>query len=115
MKVKVIQLPGTVKFADNLAAGATVAEAIQAAGISLSSGESLKLNGVDTTPDARIAEGDVVLVAKGAKGNSKPVEVVTRVFGRDLSTLSKGDLFDAAKRLRAEIDADGKANAGIES
>ena len=64
---KVIRVPGAVHEV-GLEAGATVADALAAADVVVGSGETLKLNGADTTNDAVVTEGARILVAKAAKG-----------------------------------------------
>jgi hypothetical protein len=66
--VKVCRIPGSVKdvmIDDN----ATVAQALAAAELTVSSGEAVKLDGLDTSMDAIPSDGSRIIVAKGAKGN----------------------------------------------
>jgi sulfur carrier protein ThiS len=69
MEVKVIRVPGRTTTVE-LPEGSSVAEALNRADITLSSGESCKLNGNEATLGDILSEGDRVIVAKGAKGNS---------------------------------------------
>ena len=64
---KVIRVPGAVTEV-GLEDGATVGDALTAAGVTVESGETLKLNGADTTTDATVSEGGRILIAKAAKG-----------------------------------------------
>lgn len=69
MEVSVIRVPGrtqTVEIPD----GGSVAEALNRANIALQSGEACKLNGANASLDDRCSEGDKIIVAKGAKGNT---------------------------------------------
>ncbi len=68
MEVKVIRVPGRTTTVE-LPSGATVAEALNLASISVESGEECKLNAVTASMDAVLTEGDKIIVAKGAKGN----------------------------------------------
>ena len=65
--VKVIRVPGAVTEV-GLESGATVADALSAASVDVGSGETLKLNGADTTNDTTVSDGSRILVAKAAKG-----------------------------------------------
>lgn len=69
MEVKVVRVPGRAVTVE-VPEGATVGEALGAADVMLSSGEACKLNGADATLTDGLTEGDKVIVAKGAKGNS---------------------------------------------
>jgi hypothetical protein len=64
--VKVMRVPGAVVEV-GLNEGATVTDALDAAGISPNSGEAVKLNGMDTTYESTLSDGARVIVAKGAK------------------------------------------------
>lgn len=66
--VKVIRVPGAVSEV-GLNAGATVAEALAAADVTVGAGEAVKLNGADTNMDATVSDGARLIVAKAAKGN----------------------------------------------
>ncbi|MGD9382354.1 MAG: MoaD/ThiS family protein [Candidatus Thorarchaeota archaeon] len=68
MEVKVIRVPGRTSTIE-LPEGSTVGEALNRADISLSSGESCKVNGNTCDLGDTLSEGDRVIVAKGAKGN----------------------------------------------
>ncbi len=114
MQVQVIQVPGTIKSV-TLNFGASVRDAISAAGVNLSGGETLKVNGLEATVDAALNDGDKLMIAKGAKGNSKIVTNPTLVYGRDVETLSEDELFATARKVRAEIDQLTKDNIGIDS
>ncbi|MGH1373596.1 MAG: hypothetical protein ACRBBW_16265 [Cellvibrionaceae bacterium] len=67
--VKVAKLPGAVKEVV-LDDGATVNDALTAADISVDSNESLKVNGTERDASADVANGEVIVIAKGAKGNA---------------------------------------------
>lgn len=68
VEVKVVRVPGAVKDVV-LETGATVNDALAAAGVSLDSNESVVVNGQATSGTAPISDGSRILVAKGAKGN----------------------------------------------
>lgn len=65
--VKVIRVPGAVTEV-GLESGASVQDALNAADVSVGSGESVKLNGADTELSATVSDGSRILVAKAAKG-----------------------------------------------
>ena len=65
--VKVIRVPGAVTEV-GLESGASVSDALTAADVSIGNGETVKLNGADTTMDSPVSEGSRILVAKAAKG-----------------------------------------------
>ena len=65
--VKVIRVPGAVTEV-GLNTGATVKDALDAAGVTIGRNESVKLNGTDTSMDTCLQEGARILVAKAAKG-----------------------------------------------
>lgn len=65
--VKVIRVPGAVTEV-GLEEGATVADALSAASLTMGEGEAVKLNGSDTTMDATVSDGSRLIVAKAAKG-----------------------------------------------
>lgn len=65
--VKVIRVPGAVTEV-GLNAGASVQDALNAAGIGLANGETVKLNGADCAMGDCLSDGARVLVAKAAKG-----------------------------------------------
>ena len=67
--VKVAKLPGAVKEVV-LNDGATVEDALSNAGIAIESGESVKVNGSERDTSASVANNDIVVIAKGAKGNA---------------------------------------------
>ena len=67
--VKVIQVPGAVVEVA-LNAGATVADALNAANITVGEGEGLKVDGNDATETQTLSDGQRVIAAKAAKGNS---------------------------------------------
>jgi hypothetical protein len=64
---KVIRVPGAVVEV-GVEDGATVSDALSAAGVTLTSGETLKLNGSDADTDAVLSDGARILIAKAAKG-----------------------------------------------
>lgn len=67
--VKVVRVPGAVTEVV-LNDGATVADALSAAGTSLGDGEAVTINGATAGNDTPVSEGARVVIAKGAKGNS---------------------------------------------
>jgi uncharacterized Zn ribbon protein len=67
--IKVIRVPGAVVDVA-LEDGATVENALSAAGTSLQSGEKVTVNGSDASLGTVLSDGDKVILAKGAKGNS---------------------------------------------
>ena len=69
MEVKVVRVPGRTSVVE-LNNGATVQDALTAAEVSVSEGEVCKLNAVDADMSASVHEGDKIIIAKGAKGNS---------------------------------------------
>lgn len=68
ISVKVCRIPGSVNEVI-LNDDATVADALSAAGQTVGAGETVNLNGFNTTTDAPVNDGDRVIIAKGAKGN----------------------------------------------
>ena len=66
--VKVVRVPGAVTEVA-LSQGATVADALSAAGISSSGSESIRVGAADATVDTSVSDGDRVVIAQGAKGN----------------------------------------------
>ena len=66
--VKVVRVPGAVTEVA-LSQGATVADAMSAAGISSSGSESIRVGAADATVDTSVSDGDRVVIAQGAKGN----------------------------------------------
>lgn len=69
MEVKVIRVPGrtsTIEVPDSC----VIAEALNRADVALQSGEACKLNGASANLDDVLTDGDKIIVAKGAKGNS---------------------------------------------
>lgn len=66
--VKVVRIPGAVTEVA-LSQGATVADAMSAAGISSSGSESIRVGAADATVDTSVSDGDRVVIAQGAKGN----------------------------------------------
>lgn len=79
-----------------------------------------KLGDVRTISNATYYEAFAVLFPNSiTKGNTMsinsntPVQNVTFIYGRDVSTLSKQELIDAIKRAKGDIKA--FADAGIES
>lgn len=69
INAKVVRIPGTVREVA-LNDGATVHDALAAADTSVAAGESVKLNGIETTLDAVVPNGASLVIAKGAKGNA---------------------------------------------
>ena len=113
MRVKVILLPGDVKNPD-VPAGSTVGQAIRAAGFSLAGNESIQLNSSESNVDALVSDGDSIVIAKGAKGNTV-VESKTFVNNVDVARMSKHDLLQAAVAVKARIKELKEANEGFES
>lgn len=66
MEIKVVRVPGRTEIVE-LNSGATVADALAAAGTSVSSGESLKINATPADHSDVLSEGDKVIISKGAK------------------------------------------------
>lgn len=69
IEVKVVRVPAVMKDVA-LEDGATVADALRAADLSVQTGEKIQVNGVDATPSKVLSNGDRVILAKGAKGNA---------------------------------------------
>lgn len=68
INVKVIRIPGFVKpvlLSDN----ATIADALQAAEVTLGTNEACTLNGTSAGVHEQLREGDRIVLAVGAKGN----------------------------------------------
>lgn len=68
LNVRLARVPGSVQELA-LNDGATVSDALTAAGTSVQSGEVLKVNGADASLGTQLNDGDRVLLVKGAKGN----------------------------------------------
>ena len=66
--VKVIRIPGAVTEV-TLSSGATVADALSAAGVEPSGSETIKVGAETVETSHTLADGDRVVVAQGAKGN----------------------------------------------
>ena len=64
--IKVVRVPGAVVEL-GLNEGATVADALAAADITVSPTEELTVNGHTTTPDAVLSDGARIVLAKSAK------------------------------------------------
>lgn len=67
ISVKVVRVPGAVVELV-LEGGATVGQALAAANITPTSGESVKVNAADATSDTALSDGDRVYISKAAKG-----------------------------------------------
>lgn len=69
IEVMVIRIPG---FTKNVALndGATVGDALSAAGVSIGESETVKIGGLDANAGTVVRNGDRVVIAKGAKGNA---------------------------------------------
>ena len=67
IEAKVVRVPGAVKDVA-LNEGATVGDALQAAGVEIGPGEVVSMNGTAAGNDQRVSDGDRIIVAKGAKG-----------------------------------------------
>jgi putative ubiquitin-RnfH superfamily antitoxin RatB of RatAB toxin-antitoxin module len=68
IEVKVCKVPGALQVV-MVREGATVQDALNAAGITVQSGELVKLEGLDTSMTSVVSNGSRVVVSKGAKGN----------------------------------------------
>ena len=66
MKIRILKL-GSAAHEANVTDGATIGEAIEAAGIS-PGGYSLTLNGMGTGPDTVVGDGDVVTMVPKVEG-----------------------------------------------
>lgn len=66
--VKVARIPGQIKSIA-LADGATVAQALSEAGLTVGSADVLRLNGLSCSTDAVLNDNDRVILASEAKGN----------------------------------------------
>jgi hypothetical protein len=53
-----------------LESGATVRQALNTVGREVPEGYGVEVNSAEATLDTRLSDGDMVVVAKGAKGNS---------------------------------------------
>jgi len=67
IEAKVVRVPGAVKEVQ-LNAGATVSDALEAAGVMLTPGETVSMNGSTVDSGRPVSNGDRIIVAKGAKG-----------------------------------------------
>jgi sulfur carrier protein ThiS len=67
VQAKVVRVPGAVKDVE-LNSGATVSDALRAAGVDLGPGETVSMNGSTVEGSREISQGDRIIVAKGAKG-----------------------------------------------
>lgn len=65
--VKVVRVPGAVVEV-GLNDGATVADALAAAGIELSGSDRVSLRAEATSMDAALTDGDRITISKDAKG-----------------------------------------------
>lgn len=68
LSIKVVRVPGAVTDLE-LEDGATVADALRAASITVGSGEAVKVNGGSADANTRLSNNDRVIVSAGAKGN----------------------------------------------
>jgi TusA-related sulfurtransferase len=68
INIKVVRVPGAVVEVV-LDDGATVADALQHANITVDAGESLKVNTDDATLATVLVDGARVILSKAAKGN----------------------------------------------
>ena len=68
MKIRLLRL-GSAAHSLDLALGASLQSALEAAGLG-SDGFDLTLNGLSTTADAALAEGDVVTMIPRIKGGT---------------------------------------------
>lgn len=69
VEAKVIQVPGAVKDVA-LEDGATVNDALSAAGVTVESGYTIKVDGADASGSTSVSNGSRIIIAKGAKGNA---------------------------------------------
>lgn len=67
-EVRVARVPGAIQTVA-VEAGSSVADCLRAAGVTVGSGEAVKLNGANCETSARVNDGDRIVVSKGAKGN----------------------------------------------
>ena len=68
IEVKVMEIPGAIVNVA-LESGATVADALQAAKMTLASGRSLKVNGIDGTHETVLTDNSTIAMSVNAKGN----------------------------------------------
>lgn len=68
INIRIARVPGTVQELA-LEDGATVADALRQAGMSVQTGEALKVNISDATTGQVLSDGDRIMLVKGAKGN----------------------------------------------
>ena len=66
--VKVIQIPGAIRDIA-LMPGATVADALRAASMSVDAGYELKVNGSVSETNDVLTDGDNITISTSAKGN----------------------------------------------
>jgi hypothetical protein len=114
INVKVIRLPGDVKNVP-LNSGATVADAARAAGFSLNGNETIQINSSEATANSYVSDGDSVVISVGAKGNGTVVETQTLVNGKNVASMSRHQLLDAAVEVKRRIKELKEANEGFES
>lgn len=69
ISVQVIKIPNIIKTV-MLDEGASVVDALNAAGLAQEGNEAIKVNGADADLSTTVSTGDKVYLAKGAKGNS---------------------------------------------
>ena len=65
--VKVVRVPGTITEI-MLDEGQTINSALQVSNTSVSSSETVQLNGATVSLDTEVKDGDRIIVAKSAKG-----------------------------------------------
>lgn len=68
INVKVIRMPALVRDVE-LSDGATVADALNAASITVDSGEQMSVNGSSATLTTVLTDQARIVLARGAKGN----------------------------------------------
>ena len=69
IEVKVTQVPGSIANVA-LEDGATVADALTAANMSVQEGFVIKVDGVEATTSTPVRDGSRVILSRGAKGNA---------------------------------------------
>ncbi len=69
MEVTLTRVPGTTSTLE-VRDDATVADVLNSTGSDVSGSEAIKVNGLTATISQTLADGDRVIIAAGAKGNS---------------------------------------------
>jgi len=102
--VKVIRAPGLVLDV-SLPAGATVADALAAANTSLMENETPEINGRAGSLTTTLNHNDAVIMAKGAKGAVRSVQVtdMTYIDGTPVEGMSVDTFLDYIATVDGEI------------